>query len=489
MTRDHRIDKLADQFESVWNSGQRISADAFLAQFAGEETIWQELLDEFRVVEQELQRKYPTAEANSLGEHKRIGNYELLERIGSGGMGEVYRARHVLLNKIVAVKVLPDAFAEDELAVKRFERELKLIGSMSHPNIVQALGAEQTEGKMLLVMEFIKGINLQQFIAYGKKMPVVEALAVVRQVAAGLQHAHEQKIIHRDIKPANIMLTTAGTAKILDFGLGKFYDEMLLSERGDSSGPLTKMGSPLGTVDFLSPEQWDNPGNVDIRSDIYSLGCTFYTIVLGEVPYPSGRFGSIPSKMAAHIGHSPPSLLAGGIAASPEIEAILQKMCAKDPSQRFATPQELLEAIDEYQSTDVREHRAEQKRREQYKQLGEEIIKASTAEDWQTLARQFREMDGYRNTADLAEKCDARYRKLKERREKQERQEQYGRRAEQYGRRAEGVKTASSADDWRNLTGQVLTMAGSKTTDELAKEYHERFRILKEHREKQGQGE
>ena len=388
-------------------------------------------------------------------------------------MGEVYRARHVLINKTVAIKFLPDAFAEDELAVKRFERELKLIGSMSHPNIVQALGAEQIDGKFLLVMEFIEGMNLQQFVASGKKMSVNEALAVLRQVTAGLQHAHERKIIHRDIKPANIMLTADGTAKILDFGLGKFYDEMLLSERNDS-GPLTKMGSPLGTVDFLSPEQWDNPGSVDIRSDIYSLGCTFYTIILGEVPYPTGRFGSICAKMAAHIGHSPPSLLAGGIAASPEIEAVLQKMCAKDPNHRFATPQELLEAIDKCQCTDVHEHREEQKRREQYKRLGEEIIKASTAEDWQMLAMQFRKMDGYKNTAELAEKCDVRYRKLKERREEQEQREQYRREANK----------ASTEDDWRKLTGQILTMQGNKTTDELAKEYQERFRILKERREK-----
>jgi len=483
MTRDRRIDKLADQFESAWNSGQRISADEFLAQFAGEETVWKELLDEFRLVEQELQRKYPLRDTDSPGElpaKSRIGNYELLERIGSGGMGEVYRARHVLLGKTVAIKVLPDSFAEDELAVKRFERELKLIGSMSHPNIVQALGAEQIDGKFLLVMEFIEGMNLQQFIAAGKKMSVVEALAVVRQVAAGLQHAHERKIIHRDIKPANIMLATDGIAKILDFGLGKFYDEMLLSEHGESSGPLTKMGSPLGTVDFLSPEQWDNPGSVDIRSDIYSLGCTFYTIVLGEVPYPSGRFGSIYSKMAAHVGQSPPSFLAGGVAASPEIEAILQKMCAKDPNRRFATPHELLEAIDSHQCVDTHEHRVAQKQREQYKRLGEEIIKASTAEDWLTLAMQFREMDGYRNTADLAEKCDARYRKLKERREEQERREQYR-------RPVEDVKQASSEDDWRKLTGQVLTTQGCKTTDELAKEYHEKYRNLQKLREKQGQ--
>ena len=459
MKRDRRVDKLADQFENAWNSGQRVSADEFLAKFGGEETVCHELLEEFRLVEQELQQKYPPQNADSpeeLSQRKKIGNYELLERIGCGGMGEVYRARHVLLDKIVAIKVLPEAFAEDELAVRRFERELRLIGNMSHPNIVQALGAEQIDGNLLLVMEFIEGTNLQQFVASGKKMSMDEALAVVRQVADGLQHAHERKIIHRDIKPANIMLTADRTVKILDFGLGKFYDELLLSEREVSSGPLTKMGSPLGTIDFLSPEQWDNPGSVDIRSDIYSLGCTFYTIVLGEVPYPSGKFGSIYAKMAAHVNHSFPTFLASGIDASPEIEAILQKMCAKDRNQRFATPQELLKAIDEYRCADVRErHVAEQKRQEQYQRLCEETKKAFTEEDWRKLAVQFREMNGYRNTVDLAGKCEDRHRKLKERREEQERQSQY--------KQSGGGKKAPTDDAWRNLTEQIVSTKGYKT--------------------------
>ena len=171
MKNDRRIDELADQFEDAWNSGQRISADVFLARFDSEETVGQELLDELRLVEQELQRKYPLPDADSCGKLiKKIGNYEILERIGRGGMGEVYRARHVLLDKIVAVKVLPEAFAEDSQAVKRFERELKLIGNLSHPNIVQAHGAEQIDGKLLLVMEFVEGMNLQQFVASGKRM-------------------------------------------------------------------------------------------------------------------------------------------------------------------------------------------------------------------------------------------------------------------------------------------------------------------------------
>ena len=358
MIDNRRIDELADQFEAAWKSGKRISADAFLAgtgfKDADDASSVGEILQELQHVEKELQQKYPEASTLfSSSVIKRIGNYEFLESIGRGGMGELYRARHVLLDKIVAVKILPEAIAENPLATKRFERELKLIGNLSHPNIVQAHGAEKIGGQLLLVMEYIDGENLQQMISAGKKRPIDEVLAITRQVAAGLQYAHERKIIHRDIKPANIMLTKEGIAKILDFGLGKFYDEMLLADWEDQSGPLTKLGSPIGTLDYLSPEQWDDPSGVDIRADIYGLGCTFYTLIVGKVPYPSNKFRSIRDKMAAHVNQSIPSFLSSGIVIDPAIETILRKMCAKDRDARFATPQEVLNAIDEYQRTHV----------------------------------------------------------------------------------------------------------------------------------------
>ena len=354
MIDNRRIDELADRFEAAWKSGQRISADAFLAgtdllDVDGTSYV-EEILQELQRVERELQRKYAEATILFPSEPiKRVGNYEFFESIGRGGMGELYRARHVLLDKIVAVKVLPEAIAENPAAIKRFERELKLIGNLSHPNIVQAHGAEQIDGQLLLVMEYIDGESLQQMIADKKKLSIEEVLSIIRQAAAGLQYAHERKIIHRDIKPANIMLTREGIAKILDFGLGKFYDEMLLADQEDKSGPLTKLGSPIGTLDYLSPEQWGDSANVDIRADIYGLGCTFYTLIVGEVPYPSNKFRSIREKMAAHVSQSMPTFLSSGITIDPAIEAILRKMCAKDRNQRFATPQEVLNAIDEYQ--------------------------------------------------------------------------------------------------------------------------------------------
>ena len=355
MIDDRRIDELADLFEATWKSGKRISADTFLsnADIIGvkETTYLQEILKELRLVELELERKYPaTITYIAPGEPiKRLGNYEFLECIGRGGMGELYRARHVLLDKIVAVKILPEAIAENPTAIKRFERELKLIGNLSHPNIVHAHGAEQIDGKLLLVMEYIDGENLQQVIAGGKRKSIGDALAVVRQVAAGLQYAHEQKIIHRDIKPSNIMLTKDGVAKILDFGLGKFYDEFFLADQEDESGPITNLGSPLGTLDYLSPEQWDDPSGVDIRADIYGLGCTFYTLIVGEVPYPSSKFRSIREKMVAHVSRSLPSFESSGLIIDPIVEILIQKMCAKDREQRFTTPQEVLDAIDKYQ--------------------------------------------------------------------------------------------------------------------------------------------
>ena len=357
MIDDNRIDELADAFEAVWNSGKRIGADIFLADFVGDDEDPHELLEllnELHWIEKELQRKYPdTALHIQEAPSQNIGNYEFFEQIGRGGMGELYRARHVLLNKIVAVKILPETISGNLQVIKRFERELKLIGSLTHPNIVQAHGAERIDGKLLLVMEYVPGQNLQQMTVSGKRLPLREALSIVRQVAAGLQYAYEQKIIHRDIKPANIMVTDDGVAKILDFGLGKFHDEILLAGHEDESGPLTQLGSPLGTLDYLSPEQWNDPASVDIRADIYGLGCTFYTILAGSVPYPSAKFRSISEKMVAHMSKPLPSFIESGIIEAPGIEAILRKMCAKDRNQRFATPQEVLDAIDEYQRADV----------------------------------------------------------------------------------------------------------------------------------------
>ena len=357
MIDDNRIDELADAFEAAWNSGKRIGADIFLADFVGDDesvSDYQDLLQELHVIEKELHRKYPLTSLHIQATPSQfLGNYEVFEQIGHGGMGELYRARHVLLDKIVAIKILPEKISGNLEIIKRFERELKLIGSLTHPNIVQAHGAERIDGKLLLVMEYIAGQNLRQMTASGKRLSLREALSIVRQVAAGLQYAYEHKIVHRDIKPANIMVAENGIAKILDFGLGKFHDELLLAEHEDESGPLTQLGSPIGTVDYLAPEQWSDPASVDIRADIYGLGCTFYTILAGDVPYPSDKFRSISEKMVAHMNRPLPSFMESGIVEDAGIEAILRKMCAKDRTQRFATPQELLDALDEYQRADV----------------------------------------------------------------------------------------------------------------------------------------
>jgi len=183
VSKDQRISELTDKFESAWKAGQRPSMDKFLADanIADDGTInWQTLRETFRELEQELQKKHLP---------KRIGNYELLEKIGQGGMGEVYRARQVVLDRIDVVKVVKDKYAEEPEVVERFKRELKLIGKLSHPNIVRAYGTEEIDGKLLLIMEFIEGESLQQIVASGKKVPVNEALEIIRDVAIGLQYA------------------------------------------------------------------------------------------------------------------------------------------------------------------------------------------------------------------------------------------------------------------------------------------------------------
>ena len=343
LVSDTLIDELANQFESVWNAGQRIGVDEFLAREVGEDTVDPALRNELCLVEQELREKY-------LGESiKKIGNYENLVQVGHGAFGEVYRAQEkYLMDRTVAIKVVRGKWAEEKQVIELFKEELKLVGGLSHPNIVQAFTADEIDGQLLLIMEFIEGKSLLQIVESEEKLPVDEALAIIRQVAVGLQYAHERQIIHRDIKPANIMVTKDGVAKILDFGLGKFYGEMLLSELSDSSGPHTRMGTPIGTLDFTPPEQIRDPGNVDIRADIYALGCTFYTIVAGEVPYPDSKFRGFYAKMDAQVRQPPPSFAAAGIEVSAAVEQILQKMCVKEHDQRFTSPQELVEVIDEY---------------------------------------------------------------------------------------------------------------------------------------------
>jgi serine/threonine protein kinase len=189
----------------------------------------------------------------------RLGSYEILSSIGAGGMGEVYRARDTKLGREVAIKVLPDGFAYDAERMARFEREAQVLASLNHPNIATIHGLEESNGVRALVMELVEGPTLADRIAQQGPLPLDEALSLAKQIAEGLEYAHEKGVIHRDLKPANIKVTPEGTVKLLDFGLAKAVEEPVVAFNPSVSPTLTIRGTSagviLGTAAYMAPEQ------------------------------------------------------------------------------------------------------------------------------------------------------------------------------------------------------------------------------------------
>ena len=214
----------------------------------------------------------------------KLGPYEILAALGAGGMGEVYRARDTRLDRTVAIKVLPEAFAADTERVARFEREAKTLASLNHPHIAAIYGLEDADGVKALVMELVEGEDLSQRIARGA-IPLDEALPIAKQIAEALEAAHEQGIIHRDLKPANIKVRPDGTVKVLDFGLAKAMEPASAMSANAMNSPTlsihaTQAGVILGTAAYMSPEQAKGKA-VDKRADIWAFGCVLYEMLTG----------------------------------------------------------------------------------------------------------------------------------------------------------------------------------------------------------------
>ena len=270
---------------------------------------------------------------------KQLGDYELMEQLGRGGMGIVYKARHVRLKKIVALKILPQKAVSDPRSISRFQREMELIGRVDHPNIVRALDAREENGIYFLVMEYIDGCDLDQLVRKHGALPPVVACTLIRHAAIGLQHAHSHDLVHRDIKPSNLMGNSTGIIKILDLGLARFH----VSE--DSAQPLTQPGLAMGTIDYMAPEQWEDSTQVDIRADIYSLGCTFYYLLTGRPPYTGPSLDSVKKRLMAHV-ISPIPKVSDFVKNCPAgLDDVLKKMLGKEPEERYATPTEVVDAL------------------------------------------------------------------------------------------------------------------------------------------------
>ena len=213
----------------------------------------------------------------------RLGAYEIVAPLGAGGMGEVYRARHLALGREVAIKVLPDRLAHDEAALARFTREARMVAALSHPNIL-AIHDFALEGRVpFAVTELLDGETLRRAMGRGP-LPWRRAAEVASAIAEGLAAAHAKGIVHRDLKPDNVFLTTGGGIKILDFGLAHPLPVAAAGVDDDTAGVITQPGVVMGTVAYMSPEQ-ARGGGADPRSDLFSLGCVLYETLTGERPF------------------------------------------------------------------------------------------------------------------------------------------------------------------------------------------------------------
>jgi serine/threonine protein kinase len=270
-----------------------------------------------------------------------LGPYRILDMVGEGGMGQVFKAHHPGLDRLVALKIIPRDSVSNPVAVERFRREVRAVAKLSHPNIVTAFDTGQSGKTHYLAMEYLDGIDLARLVQQSGPLPVRNACQYVRQAAMGLQHAHERGLVHRDIKPSNLMVIRSGpdeppVVKILDFGLARVQSE---APRG---GRLTELGTFVGTMAYMAPEQAANARTADIRADIYSLGCSLYYLLTGDAPL--GGSGVV-DRNGGVMGGTP-SVRKSRPEVSHALERVLLKMMASDPADRFQTPGEVALALE-----------------------------------------------------------------------------------------------------------------------------------------------
>jgi serine/threonine protein kinase len=264
-----------------------------------------------------------------------LGDYQLQERIGRGGMGAVYRALHLRLGRAVALKVIAPPLLSSEQAMARFYREMRAVGQLDHPHLVRATDARHIGDWHLLIMELLDGMDLGRLMARIGLLSIADACEMIRQTAEGLEHLHERGIVHRDIKPSNLMLIRGGTIKVLDLGVARLQEEM--------ADGITPSHLVTGTPDYMAPEQAEDPRAVTPRSDAYSLGCTLYHLLAGQPPYhdSASPFG----KLLGHRQAPIPPLRPRRPELSEGLAGVLDRMLAKDPATRPGSAREVAEGL------------------------------------------------------------------------------------------------------------------------------------------------
>jgi len=262
-----------------------------------------------------------------------LGNYLLMDRIGQGGMGAVFKAQHRKMKRLVAIKMLPPAMMKDAAAAARFQREVEAAAKLRHTNIVAADDADEANGQHFLVMECVEGIDLAALVQKNGPVSVAHAVNYILQAACGLEFAHAKGVVHRDIKPANLLLGKDGVLKILDMGLARI--------EGDAAGQaeLTGTGAIMGTIDYMAPEQAKSTKHADARADIYSLGCSLYYLLTGKATYEGD---TLMAKLLAHQSQPIPSLRAARPDVSEQLDAVFQRMVAKQVDERYQTASEVI---------------------------------------------------------------------------------------------------------------------------------------------------
>ncbi|MEX2027543.1 MAG: serine/threonine-protein kinase, partial [Pirellulaceae bacterium] len=264
-------------------------------------------------------------------EGQRLGHFQLGQFVGGGGMGAVFRATDTLLDRTVAVKILSRNHCDEEI-IRRFKNEAQSAARLDHPNIARVYFVGEDQGWNYIVFEFIEGANIRDLVDGKGPLSLEEAFSFTLQVAEALEHACNRDVVHRDIKPSNILIMPDGRVKLVDMGLARLHQV----EAGDND--LTASGMTLGTFDYISPEQARDPRSADVRSDLYSLGCTLYYMLTGRPPFA----GTAIKKLLSHAGDSPPNVRQFRADVPDEVAALVNRMMAKRPEDRFQRPSELI---------------------------------------------------------------------------------------------------------------------------------------------------
>ena len=257
-----------------------------------------------------------------------LGKFKLLRHLGSGGMSSVYLARHVVSDQLRAIKVLPRKKVADKSYLDRFYLEARIAASLNHPNVVRIYDICEEDGVHYMVMEFAKGEDLLELVNRTGPLKFADAAKYVADACEGLKHAHEKELVHRDIKPANLLLGEDQSVKLLDLGLA------LVNQDDEESLTVLYNEKVMGTADYLAPEQAVNSHSVDLRADIYSLGCTLYFLLVGHPPFPKG---SLAQRIANHQSTQPPCLSTLREDVPKELLKIVEAMTCKDPDERMQT--------------------------------------------------------------------------------------------------------------------------------------------------------